>query len=96
LKSSGGVQPNLNLGIISDTAFPLGPLQESEFLVEEIESKISVIDQLEQTIVTALQQAEALRQSILKKAFAGQLVPQDPNDETAAALLARIRAGKVG
>ena len=34
----------------------------------------------------------ALRQSILKKAFAGQLVPQDPNDEPAAALLARLRA----
>ncbi len=38
-----------------------------------------------------LQQAEALRQSILKKAFSGQLVPQDPNDEPASALLARIK-----
>jgi type I restriction enzyme S subunit len=49
-------------------------------------------DQLDQTITTALQQAEALRQSILKKAFSGQLVPQDPNDEPASELLARIRA----
>ena len=53
---------------------------------------MSEVDQLELTITTSLQQAEALRQSILKKAFSGQLVPQDPRDEPASALLARIRA----
>ena len=50
------------------------------------------MDQLDQTITASLHQAEALRQSILKKAFSGRLVPQDPNDEPAAALLERIRA----
>jgi type I restriction enzyme, S subunit len=54
----------------------------------------SIIDQFEQTITTSLQQAEALRQSILKKAFSGQLVPQDPNDEPASVLLERIQAEK--
>lgn len=92
LKSSGGVQPNLNLGIIMNTVFPMCSIQESEYLVELVEEKLSVVDQLEQIITTALQQAEALRQSILKKAFAGQLVPQDPHDEPAAQLLARIQA----
>ena len=58
----------------------------------EIEARLSEVDQLDQTITTALQQAEALRQSILKKAFSGQLVPQDPQDEPASKLLARIKA----
>lgn len=56
-----------------------------------LDSKLSEIDQLEQTITSSLQQAEALRQSILKKAFSGQLVPQDSNDEPASVLLARIK-----
>ena len=53
---------------------------------------IAEADHLDQTLATALQQSEALRQSILKKAFSGQLVPQDANDEPAARLLERIRA----
>jgi len=61
-------------------------------IVSSLEEKLSIIDQLEQTITHSLQQAEALRQSILKKAFSGQLVPQAPNDEPASVLLERIRA----
>ena len=53
---------------------------------------MSEVDQLELTLTASLQQAEALRQSILKKAFAGLLVPQDPHDEPASKLLARIKA----
>ena len=49
-------------------------------------------DKLEQTIEASLQKAESLRQSILKKAFEGKLVPQDSNDEPAEKLLERIRA----
>jgi len=67
-------------------------LQEQIEIANQIESRLSEVDQLEQTITTSLQQAEALRQSILKKAFAGLLVPQDPHDEPASALLARIKA----
>jgi len=47
---------------------------------------------LEETITTALQQNEALRQGILKKAFEGRLIEQDPKDESAAKLLERIKA----
>ncbi|MEQ1838558.1 MAG: hypothetical protein ABL858_09555, partial [Candidatus Nitrotoga sp.] len=55
---------------------------------------LSEVDQLEQTLSASLQQSESLRQSILKKAFSGQLVPQDPHDEPASALLARIKAAR--
>ena len=67
LKSSGGVQPNLNLSIIENTLFSMCSIEETNQVVDTIETKLSEADQLERTITTALQQAEALRQSILKK-----------------------------
>jgi type I restriction enzyme, S subunit len=71
--SSGGVQPNLNLGIVKRTIIPFPPLEEQQQIVQEIESRLSVCDKLEETITYSLKQAEALRQSILKKAFEGEL-----------------------
>jgi type I restriction enzyme S subunit len=71
---------------------PLCSVEEQRLTVEEIESRLSVADKIEESITQSLKQAEALRQSILKKAFSGKLVPQDPNDEPAEELLARIRA----
>lgn len=73
-KSSGGVQPNLNLGIIKKLEFPLAPVEEQHKIVEAIESRLSVADKMEESITQRLQQAEALKQSILKKAFEGKLV----------------------
>jgi hypothetical protein len=52
--------------------------------VQEIESRLSVCDKLEETIAASLRQAEALRQSILKKAFEGKLVASDESKETIA------------
>jgi len=71
---------------------PLAPLEEQAAISEIIDTQLSVIDALEADVDANLLRAEALRQSILKKAFAGELVPQDPNDEPAAARLARIRS----
>lgn len=90
----GAGKPGLNLENIRSVNVPFPSLHEQQEIVEQIESKLSEADQLDQTLATALQQADALRQSILKKAFSGQLVAQDKNDEPATALLERIRAGK--
>ncbi len=79
---------------IKNIPVPVCCLEEQLEIVQELESKLSEADQLDQTLASALQQADALRQSILKKAFCGALLPQDKNDEPAAALLERIRAGK--
>ncbi len=91
-KFSETLQPNLSPKDLEACPIPICALAEQAQIFSEIESRLSEVDQLELTITTSLQQAEALRQSILKKAFSGQLVPQDPHDEPASALLARIRA----
>lgn len=85
---------NLNQGAFLGLAIPFCDLEEQSTLIQELESKISEAEQLDQTLTTSLQQAEALRQSILKRAFSGQLVAQDTNDEPASVLLARIKSEK--
>jgi type I restriction enzyme S subunit len=71
------------------------PVAEQEAIVEAVEDQLSVIDHLEAEIDAKLASAQALRHSILRHAFTGQLVPQDPTDEPASALLERIRAERV-
>ena len=90
--SSGGVQPNLNLGLIKGLSIPLPPLAEQHRIVAEVERRLSVVQQAEATVEASLARAERLRQSILKQAFSGRLVPQDLDDEPASVLLERIRA----
>ena len=62
-------------------------LQEQQQIINEIESRLSVCDKLEETVQQSLKKIEYLHQSILKKAFEGKLVSQDPNDLPAGELL---------
>lgn len=89
--SAGGVQPNLNLSIVKATTIPLPPIAEQEAIVAEVERRLSVVDALEAALMSNLKRAERLRQSVLREAFAGRLASQDPDDEPASVLLARIR-----
>ena len=66
-----------------------------QIVARDIERALSICDRLNADIDTQFAKSEALRQSILKKAFSGQLVAQDPNDEPASVLLERIKAEKV-
>ena len=72
--TKGTTMDVLNLGIIKTIPFPLPSIEEQQLIVQEIESRLSVADKMEESIAQSLQQAEALRQSILKKAFSGELV----------------------
>lgn len=71
-KSTSGVH-NINSTEISDLQMPLYDPDTQYAIIEAIESRLSVCDSIEQTVDAALQQAEAMRQSILKDAFEGKL-----------------------
>jgi type I restriction enzyme S subunit len=90
----GAGKPGLNLENIRSTELPLPGMQEQKEIVREIQHQLSAEIIAGESIDVELGRSEALRQSILKKAFSGQLVPQDPNDEPASVLLERIRAEK--
>jgi len=66
--------PKINQKGLNEIPFPLCSLEEQQQIVQEIESRLSVADKMEESITASLQQAEALRQSILKKAFEGRLI----------------------
>lgn len=83
---------SINKAVLSRLPVPLPSPEEQREITAQIEIHSSAIDRTEADIEINLQKAEALRQSILKKAFSGELVPQDPADEPASALLARLRA----
>lgn len=70
----------------------LPSLERQAEIVRILEERLSRADALEAEIDAALARAEALRQAILKRAFSGRLVPQDPSDEPATTLLTRLRA----
>jgi type I restriction enzyme S subunit len=69
--ASGGVQPNLNLGVIRDVNVPFPPLAEQRRIVAEVDRRLSIVRELEAEVDANLKRAQALRQAILAKAFSG-------------------------
>lgn len=85
-------QANIGIQSIKDFKIKIGIKAEQQQIVKEIEKRLKVADEIEAVIRQNLDKAEQLKQSILKKAFEGRLVPQDPNDEPASVLLEKIKA----
>lgn len=83
---------SINKTVLSNFPIPLPPIAEQEEIIRRLESQMAIVDHLERDVASSLGQLSAIRQSILKKAFSGQLVAQDPDDEPASVLLDRIKA----
>lgn len=92
VKTDGVNQSNINATKLQEYPFPFCSLAEQAEVVRILDTILEATEALDREIDANLARAEALRQSILKKAFSGQLLPQDPNDEPAATLLQRIEA----
>ena len=94
--SSATTLPILNKSRFEVLFLPVPPALEQARIVAEVERRLSVIDELEAVAEANLRRAARLRHAILKRAFEGKLVPQDPSDEPASVLLERIRAERRG
>lgn len=94
-RSAGKQTTNLasiNLSILREFPVPIAPAVEQQEILSQLVKQIESLNDQEQSVALGLKQAEAQRKNILKAAFSGQLVPQDPNDESASMLLERISA----
>jgi len=91
-EGQGGNQPALNGGKVSKMMFPLPPILEQNEIVSRVEEVLSKANAVEATLKVQTRAAKALKQAVLKTAFEGKLVPQNPNDEPARELLKRIKA----
>ena len=94
VKTDGVNQSNINGEKLKDYPFPYCSLAEQKEIVRILDEKLSLSGHLLNGIDSELAKSSTLRQSILKMAFSGQLVEQEPNDEPASVLLERIRAEK--
>ena len=98
MKSDGVSQSNINAKKLASFEFGLPDIDEQHEIVRRVETLFAYADRLEARYTAARAQVERLTPALLAKAFRGELVPQDPNDEPASVLLERIRActGSIG
>lgn len=87
----GSTRDFLNTKILKSIQFILPPIIEQDRVLELLEDEDVRMNCLENDLNLKLKQSEAQRKNILKSAFSGQLVPQDPNDEPASVLLEKIK-----
>jgi type I restriction enzyme S subunit len=90
--SDGSNVPQINNPDIAPLRLPLPSIEEQDVILKQLEAVLNACDEQTNAVELGLRQAAAQRKNTLKAAFAGQLVPQDPNDEPASVLLERIRA----
>ena len=93
-KATGTTFKEISKSKLRELEFQLPPLNEQHRIVLKIESIFARIDAIEKQVGNSLIKLDLLKKSILKKAFEGKLVPQDPNDEPASVLLAKIKQEK--
>ncbi len=91
-QGKGAAQPNISQTILKSWPIAVPPVDEQHRIVDEVERQFSFVDACERAVDVGLARSAALRRSVLKAAFEGRLVQQDPTDEPASALLERIRA----
>jgi type I restriction enzyme S subunit len=83
---------SINMTMLRIFPVPLAPACEQQEILSLLQQQLDNLDQQEKSVVLGLKQSTAQRKNILKSAFTGQLVPQDPNDEPASVFLERIYA----
>jgi type I restriction enzyme, S subunit len=86
----------INIGDVRALQIPLPSLEEQHEIVRRVEVLFAKADRIEAQYKTARQQVDRLTPALLAKAFRGELVPQDPNDEPASVLLERVKADRAG
>jgi type I restriction enzyme S subunit len=94
-ETRGAALPGVNVGDFRRMPIPLPPLAEQQEIVRRVEALFALADQLELRLAQARGQVAKLAPSLLARAFAGKLVPQNPADEPAEKLLERIRVRKI-
>lgn len=88
----GATRLRIDIAMFKGFPIPLPPLEEQTEILQRVEQLFAFADQLDAKVAAAKSRIDHLTQSILAKAFRGELVPQDPNDEPASVLLERIKA----